>query len=197
MSTARKLVKYTHNLGDGAIVDHIPKYLSENQADLVFDELLNQIPWTQFTYTVYDKKVKSPRLMYILNFSDDTKSDRESIDLSQLNVPGFTKMLDRIKKLTKLEFRYAVLNYYRDGNDYISYHSDREVSEGEKVASITVGATRRFYLKHKYRDGIKHTFMLEHGDLMILNDYAINFSYKHSVPKMKNVGPRINITLRQ
>ena len=82
------------------------------------------------------------------------------------------------------------------GNDYISYNSDNEVKLGQTV-SISVGATRRFILKHKFRKGVKQTFLLEDGDVMILNDAAIRFSYKHSIPKMANSEPRINITFRE
>jgi alkylated DNA repair dioxygenase AlkB len=183
MSSKKKYIRYTHNLIDEAHVVHIPAYVKD--PDMLFNELKSGIDWERFKYTVYDKEVLSPRLMQIINFDDDT-------EFSSLYA-----IKKRIEKLLGITFSYAVLNYYRDGNDYISYHADREVSDGQTVASVTVGSTRRFHLKHKYKSNIKYTFMLGHGDVLILNDIAIKKKYKHSVPKMANVGPRINITFRE
>ena len=38
---------------------------------------------------------------------------------------------------------------------------------------------------------------LEDGSLLIMNDMACKYKYKHALPKQKkNNGPRINITFR-
>lgn len=179
--------KQTYNLGDNAKVIIIPKYV--NNPNNLFTELQSNIKWKHFKYDVYGKKVDSPRLMNIVYF--DNNSDVVK------NLPNLNCILERVQKITGVIFKYAVLNYYRDGKDSIGYHADREVSKGQIVVSVTVGATRRFVLKHKFREGVRHVFMPSHGDVMILNDAAIMGVYKHGVPKMANVGPRINITLRQ
>jgi alkylated DNA repair dioxygenase AlkB len=179
--------RYSYNLGDGAKVAHIPNYVTN--PDELFNELMENIPWNTYNYEVYGKTVTSPRLMHTIQFDKKENLDDD--------MPQLSNILKRIKRITGITFKYAVLNYYRDGNDYIGFHSDREVKKGHSVVSVTVGATRRFVLKHKFRKNVRHVFFLEHGDVLILNEYAIKTSYKHSVPKMANVGPRINITLRQ
>lgn len=173
--------KHIYNLGDGAIVEYIPGYAANS--DQLFDELLNSVPWRKFTYEVNGQLVQSPRFMHIYNFDN--------------KFPYLEKFRNRIQRLTKKEFKYVVLNYYRDGNDYIGYHPDREVESGDIVVSVSLGATRRFALKHKFRENVRHVFMLADGDLMILNEPAIKGAYKHSIPKMRNVGPRINMTFRE
>ena len=178
--------RHTYDLGDGAKFVHILKYVNDPNA--LFDELKNKITWRQWEYSVYEKEVKSPRLMNILHF-ENTDDNTDLLNL--------LKIKERVEKLTKVKFMYAVLNYYRDGNDYVSYHSDRKVKHGQTVVSVTVGATRRFNLKHRTDKDKKYTYLLAHGDVLILNDCAIRFAYKHSVPKMTNVGPRINITFRE
>ena len=177
--------RHKYDLGDHAKLTHIIKYVTD--PDSLFNELQKNITWSVWKYEVYDKEVDSPRLMAIIHFDKDKYS----------HFPSLVAIKRRVEKLTKKTFRYAVLNYYRDGNDYISYHSDREVKDGQTVVSVTIGATRKFVLKHKFRDDVKYTFMLGHGDVLILNDYAIKKIYKHSVPKMANIGPRINITFRE
>ena len=177
--------RYKYNLADGANVVHIPNYVGDPNA--LFDELRLGIDWEKFKHVVYEKEFSSPRLMCILKFDKDISDEFPFLDIIKR----------RVEKITHVKFRYAVLNYYRDGNDHIGYHSDREVANGNIVVSVSVGATRRFKLKHKYRDDITHTFLLANGDVLILNTAAIKTIYKHSVPKMANVGPRINITFRE
>ena len=38
------------------------------------------------------------------------------------------------------------MNLYRDGNDHIGFHADSETND--VIASISLGATRRFLLRH-------------------------------------------------
>lgn len=184
--------KITYHLGDGACVNHIQHYVKN--PDALFAELLDKVPWGRYEYT--NKHGKSgfyPRLMNILHYDDPTK--KEAVLMEKL--PELDKIKKRLEKLTGRKFRYAVLNYYRDGNDYIGSHSDREVADNSLVISVSIGATRRFVLKHKFREGVKHIFLLAHGDVLILNYDAIKGKYMHSLPKMANVGPRINITFRE
>lgn len=187
----KTIARYHYDLGDGAKVSHIPKYVTDG--DGLFDELKTQIYWKHFKYEIHGKEVNSPRLMHIINF----EKSHEPNAMDDYDVPKLLNLKMRLEKMTGVKFRYAVLNYYRDGNDHISYHSDREVNDGDIVVSVSVGFGRRFALKHKFRENVRHVFILENGDAMILNDCAIKKVYKHCVPKMKNAGPRINMTFRQ
>ena len=181
-----QLLKKTtnYNLGDGAQVSIIKNYIS-NTKD-IFDELKSKIPWRRFEYFVHGRKVKSPRLMNIVDLTVDNN-----------NLDNFNRVKRKIERIAKRKFTYAVLNYYRNGKDYIGFHADREVGKDNIVVSVSLGATRRFVLRHKIREMTRHEFLLEDGDVMIFNEKAIKSVYKHSIPKMANVGQRINITFRQ
>ena len=90
-----------------------------------------------------------------------------------------------------------LLNYYRDGNDSVGYHTDADDGVGLNpiVPSLSLGATRRFLLKH-VRTKELLTFDLTHGSLLIMAG-TTQHHWVHSVPKTKaNVGERINLTLR-
>lgn len=184
MAKRRSLERHNYNLGDGAKVYYIPGYL-ENPNGL-FAELASDVPWERMPYEVNGIEVLSPRLMHII------KMDKNAEDF-----PMFAKLRKRMEKLTGVRFKYAVLNYYRDGNDHIGFHSDREVDCNQIVASVSLGSTRRFVFKHRFRKDVVHKFMLGNGDVLVINTEAIKTSYKHAVPKMKNAGPRISITFRE
>jgi alkylated DNA repair dioxygenase AlkB len=179
--------KEVFNLTDGAQVIYIKKFISIDVADALFEELLTTVNWEKFMYTVGDKEVESPRFMQIVNLDEDLE------DLPLLEI-----LKKRIEKKTHRTYDYAVLNYYRNGRDYISYHADREVKPGSLVVSVSLGTKRKFVLKHKINNKLKFEFMLGNGHILVLNEAAIKTSFKHSVPKMTKVtGARISITFRE
>jgi alkylated DNA repair dioxygenase AlkB len=89
------------------------------------------------------------------------------------------------------------LNLYRDGRDSVSWHADNEPGLGRNpvIASVSLGATRRFQLKHRRADE-RVTIDLTHGSCLIMAG-AIQHHWLHQIPKTRHpVGPRINLTFR-
>ena len=174
-----------YHLEDGGEILLIKNFIPNT--DSLFDELLANIKWKKFKYVVYNREVESPRYMNIINFDNGS--------CPQI-LPQLCLLKKYIEERFKMNFSYAVLNYYRDGKDYIGFHSDGETKKDTSIVSFSIGATRRFVLKHKYKPDIKYIFSLEDGDLMLLNYQAIKTKYKHSIPKMANAEKRISITFR-
>ncbi|KAF2210834.1 hypothetical protein CERZMDRAFT_113003 [Cercospora zeae-maydis SCOH1-5] len=120
--------------------------------------------------------------------------------------------LDVLRELTEnatgCKFNFALVNYYADGNDSISYHSDDERFLGSRSApalAFTLGGTRDFLLKHKptpqkHESESKPTKLpLTSGDMVLMRGKTQS-CWLHSIPKRK--GPqgergRINITFRR
>ncbi|CAI6332155.1 unnamed protein product [Periconia digitata] len=116
---------------------------------------------------------------------------------------------DLTEGATGCEFNFCLVNYYADGKDSISYHSDDERFLGElpAIASFTLGAKRDFLMKHKpippsttgesvvEPKQIKLT--LGSGDMVLMKGETQR-NWLHSVPKRAGEqGGRINITYRQ
>ncbi len=97
------------------------------------------------------------------------------------------------------KFNFALVNYYRDGTDYIGFHSDKEgdLVAGAPIASVSLGAERDFILMSNKNSAQKHTLLLQNGSLLFMRGNTQR-NYKHSVPKSKVLlkEPRINITFR-
>lgn len=90
-----------------------------------------------------------------------------------------------------------LLNLYRDGRDSIGFHADDEPELGTNpvIGSISLGAERRFVLKHP-ASGETRELTLLHGSLLVMGG-ASQHHWRHGVPKTrKPVGPRINLTFR-
>jgi alkylated DNA repair dioxygenase AlkB len=106
---------------------------------------------------------------------------------------------DKLEEITKFKFDYVLINYYRDGNDYISYHSDREaIGDGKNViCSVSLGETRKFVLKHLDKTIPKRTFELKDGSLIIMKGDETQIYWKHTITKTAVIkSPRINLTFR-
>lgn len=109
------------------------------------------------------------------------------------------KMKENIEKQFGDKFNFALVNYYRDGTDYMGFHSDKEgdLVAGAPIASVTLGAERDFVLMSNKTPTQKHSLLLQNGSLLFMRGNTQK-NYKHSVPKSKVLlkEPRINITFR-
>jgi len=65
------------------------------------------------------------------------------------------------------------------------------------TASSSLGATRRFMLKHRRDPGRKLALELGHGSLLVMRGDTQS-NYRHALPRTaKPVGERINLTFRR
>ena len=91
-----------------------------------------------------------------------------------------------------------MLNWYRSGEDHISWHTDAEPELGKDpmIASINFGESRRFLLRSKDDHTRKLEIPLHHGSVLVMAG-ALQHHWQHSVPKQKKVkGSRVNMTFR-
>jgi alkylated DNA repair dioxygenase AlkB len=114
----------------------------------------------------------------------------------------FPEFLDplrrRISQDGGVQFNTALANFYRDGRDGVSWHSDDEPELGRDpvIASLSLGATRRFLLRKKVDHSQCLEFELDHGSLLWMSGDTQEV-WEHSVPKSgRQVAARINLTFR-
>jgi alkylated DNA repair dioxygenase AlkB len=105
----------------------------------------------------------------------------------------------RVEKECGIAFNRVLLNYYRDGNDSVAWHSDTLPADGKHhpIASVTFGETRLFKVRHKTRKDIDQlSILLTHGSFLLMGQ-TMQDHYEHHVPKTsRNIGARINLTFR-
>jgi alkylated DNA repair dioxygenase AlkB len=189
MFTEHKLI--IHQLENG-LVEYCPQFLTFSFSTLLFKSL-SLLNFEQSEMYMYNKIVKTPRLQAWMGDSDVSAS----LYTKQHN-PWSEEILilkNKLEEITQFKFNYVLINYYRDGNDYIAYHSDNEaIGEGKNViCSISLGATRKFVLKNK----IKKEFILTDGSLIIMKGDYTQLYWKHTITKTTKIKtPRINLTFR-
>ena len=112
--------------------------------------------------------------------------------------PELLAVKERAEAAAGANWNSLLLNLYRDGQDSIGFHADDEPELGTNpvIGSISLGAERRFVLKHP-ASGEKVEFALPHGSLLVMGG-ASQHHWRHGLPKTsKQVGPRINLTFRR
>ena len=113
----------------------------------------------------------------------------------------WTDELLEIKRIVEnqepAEFNSCLLNFYHDGDDGMSWHSDneKELEKNGAIASVSLGAERKFSFKHK-RNKEKIDLILGNGSLLVMKE-QIQTHWMHQLPKSKKISePRINLTFR-
>lgn len=111
--------------------------------------------------------------------------------------PELLAVKERAEAAAGVPWNSLLLNYYRDGRDSIGFHADDEPELGADpvIGSISLGAERRFVLKHP-ASGETVALRLPHGSLLVMGGTS-QHHWRHGVPKTRRpVGPRINLTFR-
>ena len=98
---------------------------------------------------------------------------------------------------TNHQFNSVLINYYRDGQDSTGWHADDEPELGKDpvIASISLGATRDFQLRHNRDKNQKISIALQHGSLLLMQG-TTQSCWQHQIPKRVQAEPRINLTFR-
>ena len=214
-------------LPDAGIFRMHTQFIDEEAQGALYEELTGLDVWQQGEYMMHGRPVKTPRVLTSMWDSDDV---RERIDPTQSGgsviwtkenewikdgikwTPEVLALKQKIEKELGVRIDYAQLNWYRDGSDYIGWHSDDEVPDGSFIISLSVGSARDFVLRHKttfpnlriHKDTApadriytKYQVSLEPGMLFVMDQDTGKNKWKHMLPKRPGAGDRINITFRQ
>jgi alkylated DNA repair dioxygenase AlkB len=88
----------------------------------------------------------------------------------------------RIEEVIEQKLNHALIQYYRNGKDFIGEHSDKtlDVLIQSNIVNYSLGAARTMILKHKTQDGLKQRFKLPHNSLFVLG-WKTNREWFHSI----------------
>jgi alkylated DNA repair dioxygenase AlkB len=96
--------------------------------------------------------------------------------------PTALKIKQRIEEVIEQKLNHALIQYYRNGKDFIGEHSDKtlDVLIGSNIVNYSLGAARTMILKHKTQDGLKQRFKLPHNSLFVMG-WKTNREWFHSI----------------
>ncbi len=168
--------------------------------ELVLQQLIAGVPWRSEQVVVWGKKMVQPRL--IAWYGDAGRSYAYSgIQLHPM--PWTFSLLDiksRIERAVASRFNSVLLNYYRDNQDSMGFHSDDEPELGERpvIGSLSLGEERTFIMKHKSLKAVRPVHLQLASGSVLLMSGDTQRHWKHGIPKeTRRCGPRVNLTFRR
>jgi alkylated DNA repair dioxygenase AlkB len=153
-------------------------------ADTLLDALIERVDWRQGRRKMWERVLDDPRL------------SRWYERGARLPHPVLAQIGDALATRFRVPLAGPALNYYRDGNDSVASHADRElrVLDDTLIAIVTLGARRPFLVKPKV-GGRSRDVAPGSGDLIVMGG-ATQLDFTHAVPKVAHAGPRVSLSWR-
>lgn len=180
------------------MLKYTPGLFTPAESDQYLDRFIHTVPWEQKTVKMWDKQMLTPRLTA---WYGDPQTNYTFTGLKLDPMPWTPELLEikaRVEPLAGVEFNSVLLNYYRDGNDSVAWHSDKENVLGRRpvIASVSFGQTRSFDIRRKTDHKKSYSVRLEHGSFLLMKA-GLQEAFEHRIAKSaKPMQPRINLTFR-
>ncbi|HEY4324267.1 MAG TPA: alpha-ketoglutarate-dependent dioxygenase AlkB [Mucilaginibacter sp.] len=180
------------------LLEYHPGIFNKAEANKYMSEFISNIPWQQRIVTMYGKPIITPRLTA---WYGDTGTDY-TFSGTKFDPLPWTKDLLQIRKtveaIADIGFNSVLLNYYRDGNDSVAWHSDDENELGINpvIASVSFGQARSFDIRNKADHNKKYSVNLESGSLLLMKG-DLQHNWEHRIAKStRPLKGRVNLTFR-
>ncbi len=178
--------------------DYRPNVFNQADCERYMATFLKTVPWSQLTTVMYGKEIATPRLYA---WFGDTNTEYVINGNASRPLSWTQELLEikaKIETISGIAFNSVLLNYYRDHNDSVAWHSDRDGVPGRNryVASVSFGQARYFQLRLKDHHATKFKVLLESGSYLLMKG-LFQDKWEHSIAKSRTpMKPRINLTFR-
>ncbi len=185
----------------GAVVDLWHEVFASGETKGLHSALQDQIAWRHDEIVMYGKSIPIPRLTAwygdpgcVYTYSRITMQPCAWIE-------PLLAIKSKVDALCRINFNSVLLNWYRDGADAMSWHSDDEPELGPApvIASVSLGAERVFKIRRKphHKGNPSRSISLPDGSVLVMAG-TTQRDYEHALARTaKPVGSRINLTFRQ
>jgi len=176
-----------------------PTFLGFGEAAAACARLQEEIAWEVHQVRLFGRWRASPRLSCWIGDPDAGYAYSGVSHAPRPWPPLLVALRDRVAAASDEAFNSVLANRYRDGRDGMGWHADDEPELGPApvIASLSLGATRRFVFKHRRDPVRKLALELPAGSLLLMRG-PTQANYRHALPKTaRPVGERINLTFRR
>lgn len=172
--------------------------MNSEESLIYMDQLTKEIDWEHEKLIMFGKEIITKRKVAFYADNDIEYTYSNKTKKGSTWIPLLLKIKQHIESYTKTTYNACLLNLYHNGEEGMGWHSDdeREIKINSSIASLSIGAERKFSFKHKTTNETL-SLMLENGSLLEMKG-PIQKHWLHALPKSKKVnGLRINLTFRQ
>jgi alkylated DNA repair dioxygenase AlkB len=176
-------------VGERGDVKYWPAFLDSDESAGLAAELRATTRFRADSRMMYGRRVAVPR-----------ETGARGDGMPQPWTPRLLAVRDRLVGLLGRHFDFVWVNRYRDGRDSVAWHGDREGARLPVIASLSLGAARRFDLRPK-PDPVWRprgtSLDLYDGDLVVMAGET-QIWWEHRVRKDPSIREeRLNLTFRQ
>jgi alkylated DNA repair dioxygenase AlkB len=168
-----------------------PEFLASEAAGELYRTLLHGVCWQQEWLQLYGRRMPVPRL---LSWCGDLGVNYRYSGADHVCrgwLPELAALRQRLMVELGIASNLVLMNRYRSGRDYMGWHADDERGLAAGVASVSLGAKRRFLLRLPGRER-SQGLDLDHGSLLVMDG-----TVRHALPRTrKAIGERISLTFR-
>ncbi len=176
----------------------IERFYDAAESEQLYQRLLHEQNWPDNHYIVAGRQFILPRLQTWHADAGIRYSYSNNLLETRNWSPLLLEIRAKVESFLNFSFNSVLVNLYRNGEDYVGWHSDNELELGEQpfIVSLTFGAERLFEFRHK-KSLQTGQLLLRSGTLLMMQpDFQHN--WLHSVPIDKRVQQgRINLTFRK
>lgn len=175
-------------------VRYWPAFLSAAEADRAFAALRVELPWQRRASRMYGRAIAVPRGEVWVAARAYTYSRRRYEPNPW--TPALLELKARVEAAAGCAYNSVLANLYENENDSVGWHADDEpeMSAAHPIASLSLGAERRFEMRHGAAPPV--ALALAHGSLLVMAA-GMQQEWRHRVPKCRQAcGARINLTFR-
>jgi alkylated DNA repair dioxygenase AlkB len=178
-------------------VNYYGQIMDAAEADAYLQRLLETIAWQNDLAVIFGKTIVTKRK--VAWYADQAFSYTYSKTTKQALpwTPELLALKALVEAKTGETFNACLLNLYHSGEEGMAWHSDaeRELKQHAAIASLSLGAERKFAFKHKQTNG-KVELLLAHGSLLVMKHETQTY-WLHRLPPTKKVQDiRVNLTFR-
>ncbi|MEH8020128.1 alpha-ketoglutarate-dependent dioxygenase AlkB family protein [Rheinheimera metallidurans] len=174
-----------------------PNWLTEPFSYNLQQQLVSQLSWAQDSIIMFGKPVKIPRQQVWMGDSHCRYRYSGTTFIPQPWHPAVRQLADNLSQFLQQPFNCVLLNLYADGQHHMGWHADNEPELGHDpvIASVSLGAARRFELKHRTQPW-QLTLDLPSGSLLLMTGQCQRH-WLHRLPKQSRINHcRLNLTFR-
>lgn len=157
--------------------------------------LMDMRPETPHEIVVCGRRCKTARLQQAFGVSYKFSG---AISVAK-EIPEFLKpLMEAMSSKYNCNFNGLLINWYRNGEDFISEHSDNEkdLKPLTPILTVSLGAERDFVLRDKISK-VRTITRLQHNSVFVMGGTSQQ-THTHGLPKRKRVADfRISITMRE
>jgi len=193
--------------GDFALENRLPRdgsayywadFFSPNEQADFFAALATNIAWQQDEVVLFGRRIITARKVAWHGTEPFAYTYSRSTRVAAPWTTELSEILRQIERTLGLSFNSCLLNLYHHGGEGMGWHSDDESSlvPDSPIASVSFGAARRFYFRHRREPAEKVSLLLKPGSLLLMAG-PTQRHWQHALPKALRVKePRINLTFR-